>query len=256
MRMNLGGEQMNLYCDTGSNITIITPEMYKDSMGKLVAAKSYLRAWGSTEYLDTKGMFKTTLTTARGATKRTWVYVVAGARPEPLLGDHDAEDLGIIAFNPDGGAPKEEDVNKVSIPAKLRQAGKRVITERPPLHRVETKGKEEANRIVNGYKGPVFTDKVGLMKVEEVKLRYEEGFKPVQPARYSVPYHYQERLEVHLKKLENEGVIERVNPAEAVDCIFHLAISEKKALGSIRMNIDARPYNKGAKHTRYHVTTP
>ena len=115
MRINLGGEQMNLYCDTGSNITIITPEMYKDSMGKLVAAKSYLRAWGSTEYLNTKGMFKTTLTTPRGATKRTWVYVVAGARPEPLLGDHDAEDLGIIAFNPDGGAPKEEDVNKVSI---------------------------------------------------------------------------------------------------------------------------------------------
>ena len=25
--------------------------------------------------------------------------------------------------------------------------------------------------------------------------------------------------------------------------------------GSIRMNIDARPYNKGAKRTRYHVTT-
>ena len=136
-----GGEEMNLYCDTGSNITIITPEMYKDSMGKLVAAKSYLRAWGSTDYLDTKGMFKTTLTTASGATKRTWVYVVAGARPEPLLGDHDAEDLGIVSFNPEGRAPKEEkgdgsyeDVNKVSIPAMLRQAGKRVITERPPLH--------------------------------------------------------------------------------------------------------------------------
>ena len=26
--------------------------------------------------------------------------------------------------------------------------------------------------------------------------------------------------------------------------------------GSIRMNIDARPYNKGAKHTRYHVAPP
>ena len=62
---------MNLYCDTGSNITIITPEMYKESMGKVVAARWYLRAWGTTECLDTKGMFKTTLTTASGATKRT-----------------------------------------------------------------------------------------------------------------------------------------------------------------------------------------
>ena len=157
--MNLGGEEMEQYCDTGSNTTIITPEMYKESMGKMVAARSHLRAWGTTDYLDTKGMFKTNLTTASGATKRTWVYVVAGARPEPLLGDHDAEDLGIVSFNPEGRAPKEEkgdesheDVNKVSIPAMLRQAGKRVITERPPLHEVETKGKEEAKRIVSRYK--------------------------------------------------------------------------------------------------------
>ena len=108
VKVNLGGEEMDLYCDTGSNITIITPKMYKESMGKVVATRSYLRAWGSTEYLDTKGMFKTTLTTASGATKRTWVYVVAGARPEPLLGDHDAEDLGIVSFNPEGRTPEEE----------------------------------------------------------------------------------------------------------------------------------------------------
>ena len=47
-------------------------------------------------------MFKMTLTTSSGATKRTWVYVVAGARPEPLLEDRDAEDLGIISFNLEG----------------------------------------------------------------------------------------------------------------------------------------------------------
>jgi len=94
------------------------------------------------------------------------------------------------------------------------------------------------------------------MKVPPVELRYEAGFKPVQPARYPVPYHYQERLATHLRKLEKEGVIEKVNPAELTDCILNIAISEKKTQGSIRMNIDARPYNKGAKHTRYHVTTP
>ena len=84
-------------------------------------------------------MFKTNLTTASGATKRAWEYEVAGARPEPLLGDHDAEDLNIVSFNSEGRAPEEEkggknyeDVNKVSIPAMLRQADKRVITERPP----------------------------------------------------------------------------------------------------------------------------
>jgi hypothetical protein len=73
VRVNLGGKEMNLCCKTGSNTTIITPEMYRESMGKVVAARSYLRSTGSTEYLDTKGMFKTTLTSASGATKRTWV---------------------------------------------------------------------------------------------------------------------------------------------------------------------------------------
>ena len=69
-------------------------------------------------------------------------------------------------------------------------------------------------------------------------------------------YHYQERLATHLRKLEAEGVVERVKPAEPVDCILNIAILEKKTLGSVRMNIDPRPYNKGAKHTRYQVTTP
>ena len=106
------------------------------------------------------------------------------------------------------------------------------------------------------YIGLVFTDKVGKMKVAPVELKYEAGFKAVQPARYPVPYHYQERLATHLKKLEKEGVIEKVNLAETTDCILNIAISEKKTLGSIQMNIDARPYNKVAKHTRYHMTTP
>ena len=192
MKVNLGGEEMKLYCDTGSNITIITPEMYKESMGKVVAARRYLRAWGSTDFLDTKGMFKTTLTTASGATKRTWVYVVAGARPELLLGDHEAEELGIVSFNPEGRAREEEkgdesheDVNKVSNPAMLRQAGKRDNTERPPLHEVETKGKEETNGIVSRFKRPAFTDREGRTEVEQEGIRYKEGPKPEQPARFA-----------------------------------------------------------------------
>ena len=71
-------------------------------MGKVVAADTHLRAWGSKTRLDTKGMFRTTLITKKGAKKETWVYIVAGTKPEPLLGDADAEDLGIIEFNPEG----------------------------------------------------------------------------------------------------------------------------------------------------------
>ena len=69
-----------------------------------------------------------------------------------------------------------------------------------------------------------------------------------------MPYHYQDRLGVHLKKLKKKGIIEDVNPAEPIDCILNVAISEKKTKGTIRMNMDARPMNKGTKHSKYHVT--
>ena len=75
-----------------------------------------------------------------------------------------------------------KDVRNVSILVKLRKTGKKVITERPPLHRIKDRGREEAIRIVDRYKGPVFTDRVGKMKMEAVKLKYKAGFKAAQPA--------------------------------------------------------------------------
>ena len=74
VKVNVGGEELNLYHNTGNSTTIITTARYRESMGKVVAAKNYLRAKGSAGYMDTKGMFKTTLTTASGASTRTWVY--------------------------------------------------------------------------------------------------------------------------------------------------------------------------------------
>ena len=42
-------------------------------MGKVVAADTRLRAWGSKTHLDVKGMFHTRLTMDKGASKETWV---------------------------------------------------------------------------------------------------------------------------------------------------------------------------------------
>ena len=38
---------MNLFSDTGSHYTIIPPELYRPSMGKVEAADAILRSWGS-----------------------------------------------------------------------------------------------------------------------------------------------------------------------------------------------------------------
>ena len=63
--------------------------------------------------------------------------------------------------------------------SQLEDKQKEVITERPPRHRVKTKGKEEAARIFRGCKGRVITDKGGKKKKETAKQlggrrRYDE----------------------------------------------------------------------------------
>ena len=235
VKVDVRGKKQDLYCDTGSNITIDTPARYKKAMGKVVAVRSYLRARGLDGYLDTKGMFKTALNTSSGATKMTWEYVVAGARPEPLQGDHDAEDPGNIRSHPEGRPHQgsddddknDKDEGNVSTTAKLRKTDKKVINERRPKHRVKTKGKEETTRVVNGYKRPVLRDRKGKMKKEEIELKNEDRIKPVQPAgypapqpvqpaRYPAPHQHQKRQATHLRKLEEEGVVEQVaDPTQA-----------------------------------------
>ena len=71
-----------------------------------------------------------------------------------------------------------------------------------------------------------------------------------------MPYHYQERVAAHLQKLKSEDIIEDVEPSDHIDRVLNIVVSEKKTEGEIRMNIDARPLNIGAKHTKYHITTP
>ena len=264
VQLRLGGRAVTLYCDTGSALTIIPPELYREAMGKVVPAKTHLRAWGSDTRLDTKGMFRTTLETKQGARKATWVYIVAGTRPEPLLGDADAEDLGIIEFHPEGRPPTALEENeqigriessKASIPARLRRTGKQVSTKKPDTHAIDEETKQEAQAIVDAFKGTVLTERIGDMNIKPIQLQYEEGFRPIQPARYPVPHHYREQLTTHLTKLKKEGIVEDVNPSEPIDCVLNIAISTKKN-SQIRMNIDARPLNVGAKHTKYHVPTP
>ena len=269
----IGGFRQRMYCDTGSKKTIITPSMYHPSMGQIVASDCHLRAWGSKERLDVKGMFQADLKSTGGGYKRTWIYVVDGDRPEPLLGEDDAEDLGIIVFNPAGkdtsqvynidagqkqgganpGGSLPDIVKKTGIPNRLRKAGIKVETSRLPNVEICEREKASSLQIVNRHIGLVFSDRVGCLQTDPVKLQYEPNFVPVQPPRYGIPYRYQDRVSVHLKNMRRDGVIEDVDPAEVVDCVLNVAISEKKENGAIRMNIDMRPYNEGAKLTKYHV---
>ena len=44
VKVKVGGEDLDMYCNTGSKLSIIPPNLYKRRMGEVVAAKCHLRA--------------------------------------------------------------------------------------------------------------------------------------------------------------------------------------------------------------------
>ena len=44
--------------------------------------------------------------------------------------------------------------------------------------------------VVDKFKGTAISDRIGKVKVKPVRLEYQQGFRPVQPPRFPVPYHY------------------------------------------------------------------
>ena len=60
----LGGEEpMSMFIDSGVKYTVIPPEKYYKSMGKIVEPDTNFRGWVSDELLNTKGMVHTVITT-------------------------------------------------------------------------------------------------------------------------------------------------------------------------------------------------
>ena len=90
VEIGINGVSRNLFTDTGSEHTIIPPEIYDTSMGPLKKPDINLRAWGCTENLEIKGMLEVELENAKGGKTSSKVYVVEGHEAEPLLGDKDA----------------------------------------------------------------------------------------------------------------------------------------------------------------------
>ena len=96
---------------------------------------------GKQNNLDVKGMVMTNIQTMKGATIGTKIYIVDGFRPEPLLGDNDAQSLGFITFYIEGRdplpneIPSQRDIKRLSAstPEKIRRGlGISVTTKRPP----------------------------------------------------------------------------------------------------------------------------
>ena len=136
--------------------------------------------------------------------------------------------------------------------ADLRKSGINVNTAKEASVQPTQKDHDFTMSLVDRLMGTTISERIGKVKVKPVRLEYKQQFHAIQHPRYTIPYHYQDRLSKHLQKLRDDGVIDDVNPRARSDCILNIALSKKN--GDIRMNKDARPLKKGAKMTGYHIT--
>ena len=252
--VRIGGINQRLYADTGSEFTIITPEHYTPMMGELEESDLNFRPWGGNNLLDVKGMVNTTIHNSKGARVNSKVYVIDGFQPEPLLGDTDAEKLGIITFNKEGRAPTGASIKR--IPNMLRKSLEVEVETHPPFTDADPQEQAKTQTLVEKYRDLVFDDnKVGCLKIEPIHLEYDKDFKPKQQPFRNIPFHYQEDVSNLLDFLRKQGVITDVDPRNSYDCVMNVVITDKKN-GQIRMNIDNTPRNPGMQRTKFHVQTP
>ena len=193
-----------------------------------------------------------------GAVIETEVYVNGDSSEESLLGEKDAERLGIVTVRPEGAA-EEVDIRRVTQNSKasLEKEDKAVLRDQKVVD-------DEMEKVARDYK-EVF-EGIGKYKGPPVQIQVEEGVRPVvQPPR-RIPLHYQEPLEKHIKELLEEGVIEGpLQHEEEGTWVSNLVITgkkwdtEEKKKGDrvqIRANLDCRPLNKVVYQTHEPIPTP
>lgn len=101
-------------------------------------------------------------------------------------------------------------------------------------------------------KFPDVFDGIGKLRNFEVKLHIDQSVRPVaQPAR-RIPFHLRKKVEAELDKLEEQGIIERVDGP--TPWISPLVVIPKKS-GEIRLCIDMRMANKAILRERHPTLT-
>ena len=95
----------------------------------------------------------------------------------------------------------------------------------------------------------MLTQASGKLEGYEVKLHIDDSIQPVpQPAR-RIPFHMRQQVPAELEKLEQQGIIEKVDGP-----ISPLVVIPKKN-GEIRLCVDMRMPNKAIRRERHPTPT-
>lgn len=259
VKVKVGGVESTMFADSGSDCSVVPSSWYSKDMGKLQTTDDILTGYGD-KALSVAAKFWTTITTTKGASTDSWVYVVDGDRSlQPLLGDDDATELGFLTFHPDGREPttEEKEIRIQSISKRVNIGeGAMPDAQQPEISDVE---RTECWEIVNNPKyETIFDGHIGTMKNRQPIVFHADENKKIHSQPYRpVPPQFHTELSQHLDFLRENNKIVDVEPnTEKVDVCSNLVITRKNS-GKLRMNIDARPINTAmAPIVTPHMATP
>ena len=101
--------RIGLLADTGVRRTILNlGDWEKLGGGELKRTKLKFRPYGTNQYLPIRGRAAVRLRAEAGAVIETEVYVNGDSSEDSLLGEKDAERLGIITLRPEGASAEIE----------------------------------------------------------------------------------------------------------------------------------------------------
>ena len=257
-KVKVGNTNTEMFTDSGVKVNVAPSSWYRKDMGKLQEADLRLIGYGSKTPLPVTAKFRTKITTPKGATKETWIYVVDVEGIEPLMGDLDATDLGFLVFNPDGREPTEFEVRKVGIKEGTK-IGEGTMPEAQDEPQISEKERLDCRKIINSPKyATIFDGHIGKMvKRTPITLHGDDGRRIVNQPYRTPPPQFHKELSDHLQHLRDNGKIVDVDPnCEKVETSSNVVLT-RKSDGRLRMNIDATPINRAAAEViQPHMTTP
>ena len=219
---SFGAVRVSLLADTGVRRTILNLGDWEQlGRGELKETRLKFRPYGTNQYLPIIGRAAVRLKAKAGAVIDTEVYVNEDRSEDSLLGEKDAERLGIVTVRPEGAA-REVEIRRIkqNCKAGLEKEDQTVMRDQKLVD-------EEMDRVAKEYK-EVF-EGIGKYKGPPVEIQVEEGVRPVvQPPR-RIPLHYQEPLKEHIQELLEAGVIEGpLQHEEEGTWVSNLVITGKK----------------------------
>ena len=191
------GVKIQVLADTGVRRIILNLGNWeKLGGGELKKTKLKFRPYGTNHYLPIKGRAAVRLRAEAGAVIETEVYVNGDRSEDSLLGEKDAERLGIITSRP------EVEIRRIK-QNKNSNAG--LVEEDQTVMRDQKIVDEKMEKVAEEFK-EVF-EGIGKYKGPPVELQVQEGVRPVVQAPGRIPLHYQEPLKEHIQELLDAGVI-------------------------------------------------